>query len=1086
MENNWKEAIALPAGTILRSGKYKALYTISVEAPRFGGSSIFYRLTREGSSLPYGLKECCPSELEGRLRRIGGTLAGTDEEAQYILENARRHMLAEAEISQRVAALSSRAIPVLEAPEELFIQLKQASAYCSESSDVIFDEPSPAGSMLIMRQMSAAGMFLPEILNECSLEPAEGYPMRTGGQPSLYTAARLLAEALRALELVHRAGYVYGDLQPANIFYGDARPEAGEPGFGMLLDFGCARCMTDENKTAPVTDCMVFTTPGFAAPELLLENDGTLCLSPAADVYSAGRLLLYLLRGRTYCETGWDGRLRDRLIEGETARITRILPAEAERLGCSSESMRLLQQLLDRSLARAAEDRYPDAAAMLEDAQKLLRLTQPAKNNLALSFSTLGEGEFLGRAQQLREIDRALRSGRKPVVISGFAGMGKTELAIEYARGYRRGAAFFVRCRDTVYETVTGPVADAFTEYSKTDVRGRRKSDEEIYREVMKLLGERGENDLLIIDNMDGGRSGYMGLAAEQAFRDLCALPLRLLVTTRSQVEGAVEADALPRPLLRSILHRYERKSAPISDETADRLIDAVESHTLTVELIGRTLKNTIPRITPELMLKKLTEGRLDDERLAAVSSSKDRLSNTDRIQGHLTRLFQLANLPDDEKRLLGYMLPASGLGLPAEELANTEAFDQDALLRLVDRGWIRRSDDDTLSMHELVRNTALREISISSSDMFAFDTALLARIIANYGRSDIYFDQIIGYVENTCRLSSREVQALTGAIAILMLSLRSEYEKLEIFTDEIFKRMESEMGTPEQRRLSEEAELREWEKMGWVPRSTALMLSMRRYDLARIGNTFLMIADTLQNTGCDFGQKLRRRAEETFPEMQEVKTYGSKTKEIKEIYDAYDIYFPSDISNELSVSAEQNKRLASISKLLEKKEYKKAVMQYEKDRAWYEENGLDTSLIDYMIYDVYNELGQQERALEILKNACSGMSRWDRATEEYFQALVSLAEYYGRNTEYDINERTKNLKLACDVFMQLPDDIQLKYLNIFTDEIFDEFNEISGKAAKEPAEPDIWYELRPLLAERLEELFGEDDWFELDEDEEF
>ena len=87
-----------------------------------------------------------------------------------------------------------------------------------------------------------------------------------------------------------------------------------------------------------------------------------------------------------------------------------------------------------------------------------------------------------------------------------------------------------------------------------------------------------------------------------------------------------------------------------IADEYAKY---AVEGHTLTVDLMGRTLKHSIPRLRPEVLLEKLTAEDLDSTALPKVSSPKDREGRMARIQGHLTALFRLADLPPEEKRLL-------------------------------------------------------------------------------------------------------------------------------------------------------------------------------------------------------------------------------------------------------------------------------------------------------------------------------------------------------------------------------------------------------------------------------------------------
>lgn len=695
--------MALPAGTVLRRGNDR--YILG-EVASFGGSSLFYTAEKEGSALRFGIKECCPADLTERMRREKGVPVGVDDRAEYALGKARERMLGEAEISQAVARGSGRTIPVWEAAGDLTVETAEGSS------------PAPAGSFLILRDISQTGMFLPQLLAECLLPPGEGHPLRTGGRPSLHTTARILEGVLRALELVHKAGYLYGDVQVGNIFFADARPEKGDIGFACLLDFGCARPLRDRKgggkETDAITDRVVFTTPGYTAPEIVWENDGNLRLTPAADVYSAGRLLLFLLRGRTYYENG-----RDRVLS-EGVLLTRLLPSEGERLGCTAESLRQLQSLLDWSLALHPDNRYEDAREMLADVEKLVDLTRPPNRQLALSFSALGQEEFLPRDDKQAEIDLRLRERRKPVAVWGFAGMGKTELAIEFARRYTRGQAYFVRFRNSVRETVTGPIADGFSDYDRKDVHGREKPEEQIYREVMKLLRERSENDLLILDNMDGDEGGFDVLKGEPAFRDLCALNMGLLVTTRSPVEGGVEVDTLPLPLLRQLL----RRGAPaLSDEMADALIAAVEGHTLTVELIGRTLKTSIPRLRPEVLLEKLTQGDLDSRDLPKVSSDKDREGRMERIQGHLTALFRLSDLSAEEKRLLTYALPISPEGLAAEDFACVPDFDQDVLLRLIDRGWIRRGEDDILTMHPLVQEIGWRELEYDpdKTDSFVF-----------------------------------------------------------------------------------------------------------------------------------------------------------------------------------------------------------------------------------------------------------------------------------------------------------------------------------------------------------------------------
>jgi TolB-like protein/tRNA A-37 threonylcarbamoyl transferase component Bud32/Tfp pilus assembly protein PilF len=95
----------------------------------------------------------------------------------------------------------------------------------------------------------------------------------------------LMAKVARAIAYAHAQGILHRDLQPGNVLL-DAR---GEP---LVSDFGLAKWLDEESDlTRTLT---TFGTPGYIAPE---QAEGAQ-FSPAADVYSLGAILFYLLAGR--------------------------------------------------------------------------------------------------------------------------------------------------------------------------------------------------------------------------------------------------------------------------------------------------------------------------------------------------------------------------------------------------------------------------------------------------------------------------------------------------------------------------------------------------------------------------------------------------------------------------------------------------------------------------------------------------------------------------------------------------------------------------------------------------------------------
>jgi serine/threonine protein kinase len=96
--------------------------------------------------------------------------------------------------------------------------------------------------------------------------------------------AELGAEVADALAYVHDHGVVHRDVTPSNVLCGpDGRPR--------LADFGIARLVDTTRITATAT---TVGTAGYMAPEQVQGHDVT----PAADVYALGLVLLELLRGR--------------------------------------------------------------------------------------------------------------------------------------------------------------------------------------------------------------------------------------------------------------------------------------------------------------------------------------------------------------------------------------------------------------------------------------------------------------------------------------------------------------------------------------------------------------------------------------------------------------------------------------------------------------------------------------------------------------------------------------------------------------------------------------------------------------------
>jgi len=165
-------------------------------------------------------------------------------------------------------------------------------------------------------------------------------------------AMSLLSQAAGALDAIHRRAIVHRDVKPANFLL-------REEGVLVLTDFGAAKRI--DQRTSHTVLGRVMGTAWYMAPEQVHGGE----ITPAADIYGLGVILFEMLCGR-------------RPFAGETLTevISQQLVAPVPRL---PERLAEYQRLVDGMLAKRPQDRYRDAAAVLEEIDRI-RTAQAVRN----------------------------------------------------------------------------------------------------------------------------------------------------------------------------------------------------------------------------------------------------------------------------------------------------------------------------------------------------------------------------------------------------------------------------------------------------------------------------------------------------------------------------------------------------------------------------------------------------------------------------------------------------------------------------------------------------------------------------------
>ncbi|MBQ8237803.1 MAG: tetratricopeptide repeat protein [Oscillospiraceae bacterium] len=326
---------------------------------------------------------------------------------------------------------------------------------------------------------------------------------------------------------------------------------------------------------------------------------------------------------------------------------------------------------------------------------------------------TLGAAGFLGREEELEQLAQALGRHDNPIFITGLGGIGKTELAIRFCQEQQEAfKVHFVRFSGTFRQTVSLGIAPGVENLWLSESR----PEDQIYNEVMKVLEDCDSKTILIVDNADPADGNFDSLK-DDTYRALCRMDLRLIITTRAMVRGGVEVTPMEMDQLLAIMHKYGQTR----DEELIPLIEAVNRHTLTVDLMARTLDESWDEVTPAMLLDALRNSTLPEADYPEVTTDHNRDEGQLRIYAHLRSLFNVVQMDEDSRIALGCatLLPEGGMETSLFR-QNLPAGARNAVRTLDKRGFLRR-EARIVTIHPVIRLVARYELKPSDESCREF-----------------------------------------------------------------------------------------------------------------------------------------------------------------------------------------------------------------------------------------------------------------------------------------------------------------------------------------------------------------------------
>lgn len=187
------------------------------------------------------------------------------------------------------------------------------------------------------------------------MEYVEGHTVKDlisdGTAVPINEAVEIVSGVLSALDYSHANHLVHRDIKPGNIML-------TSDGKIKVMDFGIARALTDSQATMTQTNAVVGTAQ-YLSPEQARGET----VDARSDLYSTGVVLFELLTGRP----PFKG---DSAVAVAYQHVEQIPPTPSSVLSDIPDS---LDRVVLKALAKNREDRYPTAAAMLSDLQRVSR-----------------------------------------------------------------------------------------------------------------------------------------------------------------------------------------------------------------------------------------------------------------------------------------------------------------------------------------------------------------------------------------------------------------------------------------------------------------------------------------------------------------------------------------------------------------------------------------------------------------------------------------------------------------------------------------------------------------------------------------
>lgn len=379
------------------------------------------------------------------------------------------------------------------------------------------DCPSPAEELTrcrqeyeIMRALDKEGVIRAydlEMWGETPilvLEDFGGESLRILTAQQEFTLEEALSAGVKiaeSLEQIHSEHVIHKDVNPSNVIFNP------ENGLLKIIDFGIATLLSRENPTIVNPKELEGTLP-YISPEQTGRMNRV--LDYRTDFYSFGATLYELFAGHPPFQTHDAMEMVHCHIAREPAPLHEVDPRIPQ----------AVSQIVMKLLRKTAEERYQSARGIVIDLEECLRRLHATGNVAVFPLGVCDISDHFhipqklyGREQEvsalIARVERVRSDTSSPehenagrselILVSGYAGIGKTSLVREIVKPFVRGGGYFISGKFEQFQRDIPYLAfvQAFRELAHY-LLTEDEAALEVWRE--KLHASLGANARLIVD----------------------------------------------------------------------------------------------------------------------------------------------------------------------------------------------------------------------------------------------------------------------------------------------------------------------------------------------------------------------------------------------------------------------------------------------------------------------------------------------------------------------------------------------------------------------------------------------------------